>query len=115
MANLHSGITRRRRFALVDLTPAPSELVKPPRVKESPVNLECRHVQTVRLPHVDAGTANHIVIGEVIGVHIDDEVLVDGIVDERKLAPMARLGYLNYTRLGDVHAKPFPTWPPKTE
>lgn len=100
-------------FALVGLTPVPSEIVKPARVKESPVQLECQHVQTVRLPHDELDTANHVVIGKVVGIHIDDSVLVDGIVDERKLAPMARLGYLNYTTLSEVHAKPFPTWPPK--
>lgn len=102
-------------FALVGLTPVPSEIVKPPRVKESPAHLECRHVQTVRLDHDDPNTANHIVIGKVVGVHIDDAVITDGIVDEQKLEPMARLGYLNYTRIREVHTKPFPTWPPKSK
>ncbi|MEE8307208.1 MAG: flavin reductase family protein [Gammaproteobacteria bacterium] len=100
-------------FELTGLTPIPSTLVKPPRVKESPVHLECRHVQTVRLPHEDANNANHIVIGKVVGIHIADSVIVDGIVDEMRLEPMARLGYLNYTRLTEVHDKPFPTWPPE--
>ena len=99
-------------FELTGLTPIASRLVRPPRVKESPVHLECRHVQTVRLPHEDADNANHIVIGKVVGIHIDDSVIVDGIVDETRLEPMARLGYLNYTRLTEVHSKPFPTWPP---
>jgi len=100
-------------FELTGLTPIPSTLVKPPRVKESPVHLECHHVQTVRLPHKDPDNANHIVIGKVVGIHIDDSVIVDGIIDEMRLEPMARLGYLNYTRLTEVHSKPFPTWPPK--
>ncbi len=99
-------------FKLTGLTPIASRLVRPPRVKESPVHLECRHVQTVRLPHEDADNANHIVIGKVVGIHVDDSVIVDGIVDETRLEPMARLGYLNYTRLTEVHSKPFPTWPP---
>ena len=100
-------------FDLAGLTAIPSTVVDPPRVEESPVNLECRHVQTIRLPHVDPTTANHIVIGKVVGIHIDDSVLVDGMVDEHALEPMARLGYLNYTRVTEVHTKPFPTWPPK--
>ncbi len=100
-------------FELAGLTPVPSTLVRPPRVKESPVHLECRHVQTVRLPHVDANAANHVVIGRVVGVHIDDKVLKDGLVDYAKLTPMARLGYTDYTRITEVHTKPFPTWPPK--
>lgn len=102
-------------FELTGLTPIASTLVRPPRVKESPVHLECRHVQTVRLPHEDADNANHIVIGKVVGIHIDDSVIVDGIVDETRLEPMARLGYLNYTRLTEVHSKPFPTWPPASK
>ncbi len=99
-------------FELAGLTPTASTIVSPPRVKESPVHLECRHVQTVRLDHEDSSTANHLVIGKVVGIHIDDSVIVDGLVDERKLEPMARLGYLNYTRVTEVHTKPFPTWPP---
>jgi flavin reductase (DIM6/NTAB) family NADH-FMN oxidoreductase RutF len=102
-------------FELAGLTPRPSELVKPPGVKESPVHLECVHVQTVRLPHSDPSNANHVVIGRVVGIHIDDAVIVDGIVDEARLEPMARLGYLNYTRLTEVHSKPFPTWPPEAD
>ncbi len=102
-------------FELAGLTPIQSTVVKPPRVGESPVHLECTHVQTIRLPHTDCSTANHVVIGKVVGIHIDDAVLVDGIVDEAKLAPMARLGYLNYTRVTEVHTKPFPTWPPPDE
>lgn len=102
-------------FELAGLTPIQSTMVKPPRVGESPVHLECTHVQTIRLPHTDPGTANHVVIGKVVGIHIDDAVLVEGIVDEAKLAPIARLGYLNYTRVTKVHTKPFPTWPPTDE
>lgn len=97
-------------FELTGLTPIPSKMVSPPRVKESPVHLECRHTQTIRLPHVDQNNANHIVIGKVVGVHIDDTVIKDGLVDEMKLEPMARLGYLNYTRLTEIHSKPFPKW-----
>lgn len=99
-------------FELAGLTPIASTLVAPPRVAESPVHLECAHVQTIRLPHVDIHNANHVVIGKVVGVHIDESVINDGIVDELALQPMARLGYLNYTRLTEVHSKPFPTWPP---
>ena len=99
-------------FALTGLTPVPARLVAPPWVKESPAHLECRHVETVRLPHTDPDSANHIVIGRVVGVHIDDSVLVDGLVDQLRIEPMARLGYTGYTRVTEVHAKPFPTWPP---
>ncbi|MSO99305.1 MAG: flavin reductase family protein [Rhodospirillaceae bacterium] len=102
-------------FGLTGLTPIASQLVKPPRVKESPVHLECKLVQIVRLPHTNPDSANHIVIGKVVGVHIDDSILVDGKVDYAKITPMARLGYTDYTRVGEVFTKPFPKWPPTSE
>ena len=100
-------------FELTGLTPAPSKIVSPPRVKESPVSLECQHIQTIRLPHEDGLTSNNIVIGKVVGIHIDDSVIEGGIVSEKKLEPMTRLGYLNYTRITEVYNKPFPRWPPE--
>lgn len=112
----HSSIPAPRdvdEFELTGLTPAASKIVAPPRVKESPVSLECQHVQTITLPHEDGLTSNNIVIGKVVGIHIDDSVIENGIVNEKKLEPMARLGYLNYTRITEVYNKPFPKWPPK--
>ena len=78
------------------LTPAPCRLVKPPRVAESPVALECRWLQTVPLKPLD-GEANHfLVLGQVVGVHIDDRFIVDGIVDTAAMRPIARAGYREY-------------------
>jgi len=99
-------------FELTGLTPVASQLVKPPRVKESPAQLECRVVQIVTLPHTDPTSLNHIVIGRVLGVHIDDTILKDGLVDYARIQPMARLGYADYTRVSEVFSKPFPKWPP---
>ena len=78
-------------MVLAKLTPAPSRLVKPPRVAESPVALECRYLQTVQLP----GTYR-LVIGEVVGVHIDERFIKDGRVNTAALRPIARLGYSEY-------------------
>jgi flavin reductase (DIM6/NTAB) family NADH-FMN oxidoreductase RutF len=100
-------------FDVTGLTPVPSELVKPPRVAESPAHLECRMTEIVQLPHPMEGRFNHIVIGAVVGVHIDDQFLKDGLVDQEKLQTMARLGYRDYTRVSEVHTKPFPSWPPQ--
>ena len=90
-------------MTLAGLTPAPCRMVKPPRVAESPVAFECRYHQTVELP-AKAGSSEHyaIVIGQVVGVHIDDEVIVDGRVDIRRLRPIARLGYMDYTVVDSV-------------
>ncbi|MEK9796662.1 MAG: hypothetical protein VW713_07955, partial [Alphaproteobacteria bacterium] len=42
---------------------------------------------------------SHMVIGQVVGIHIDDEVITDGIVDVRKMELIARLGYLDYAKI----------------
>ena len=84
-------------MAMAGLETAPSQLVKPPRVKDSPIHLECRHYQTVELPSTRPGCANLVVIGEVVGVHIDDGILTDGMVDITKFRLIARLGYNDYT------------------
>jgi flavin reductase (DIM6/NTAB) family NADH-FMN oxidoreductase RutF len=83
-------------FQLAGLTPAPSRLVKPPRVKESPVALECRHWKTIELPGGEARASYSVVFGQVVGIHIDDAFIRDGLVDTGALQPIARLGYREY-------------------
>jgi len=78
------------------LTPISSINVKPKRVTESPVHFECKYHQTVELPGKDG--FHHVVIGQVIGIHIKDEFITDdGIVDVLKMKVIARLGYNDYT------------------
>jgi flavin reductase (DIM6/NTAB) family NADH-FMN oxidoreductase RutF len=90
-----SGVDEMRA---VGLTPAPSRLIRTPRVAESPINIECKYYTTVVLPGEDAHTNHHLVIGKVIGVHIKDEFLTpEGKIDVVKIRPLARLGYLDYT------------------
>ena len=86
-------------FPIAGVTAAPSLLVKPPRVKESPVALECRYVQTVDLPPATPGGAPgyHVVFGLVVGIHIDDKLIKDGFVDIGAALPIARLGYMDYS------------------
>jgi len=70
--------------------------VKPPRVKASPIALECEYLQTVHLPPTKTGNPNNVVMGEVIGIHLSEGIVVDGIIDVHKVKPLARLGYLDY-------------------
>jgi flavin reductase (DIM6/NTAB) family NADH-FMN oxidoreductase RutF len=80
--------------ALAKLDMAPSRKVKPPRVARAPVALECLHSQTVQLK--SSGGRIHgyeMVIGEVVNIHIDDAVIVDGMIDMARIRPIARLGY----------------------
>lgn len=88
---------------LAGLTQAPSKLVAPPRVKESPAAFECRYWRTVTLPgHDDEPGTHSIVLGKVVGVHIDDAAITDGKVDVTKLKPLARLGYGDYAVIDEV-------------
>ncbi len=89
-------------MALAGLTPAPSKLVKPPRVAESPINLECKVLQFVDLPSDDPESKNTAVFGHVVGIHIADSVLRDGLVDTAKIKPVARLGYMEYAVIREV-------------
>lgn len=82
-------------FELAGLDKAPSRLVKPPRVAASPVAFECTYLQTVELPPSN-GAPNLVVFGQVIGIHIDDDVIQDGKVDVTGFKPIARLGYNDY-------------------
>jgi flavin reductase (DIM6/NTAB) family NADH-FMN oxidoreductase RutF len=89
---------------LAGLTPEPSTLVKPPRVKESPVALECRYWRTIELP-VEKGhetKRGSVVFGQVVGVHIDDSIIKDGRIDTLAFKPVARLGYSEYTTTDNV-------------
>jgi len=78
------------------LTPAPSRLVRPPRVAEAPIHLECRLWRIITLPSPDPKVPNDLVVGEVVGIHIDDALIKDGRVDIVAAKPIARLGYSEY-------------------
>jgi len=89
-------------FALAGLEALPSHVVKPPRVAGAPAHLECKHLQTVTLPADDPASPNAMVLGLVVGIHIDDAILTDGLVDMAKFRPIARLGYMDYTVVDNV-------------
>ncbi len=83
-------------MALAGLDPAPARLVRPPRVAASPAQLECTRHETVALPSNRPDWPNTVIIGLVVGIHISDEILTDGMVDMSKFRPLARLGYMDY-------------------
>jgi len=86
---------------LAGLTLKPSLKVKPPRLAETPVNMECKVLQIV--PLGKGSIAGNLVIGEVLVMHIDDRVLDDkGRMDPRKLGTIARLGSDYYCRTTDL-------------
>lgn len=84
-------------FEKTGLTPLPADLVKPFRVKESPVHLECK-VKEI-LPLGDRGGAGHLIICEVVRMHVDEAVLDEnGRIDPHKIDLMGRMGRAYYVR-----------------
>jgi flavin reductase (DIM6/NTAB) family NADH-FMN oxidoreductase RutF len=84
-------------MSAVGLEPAPSVLVKPPRVKASPCALECKWLQTVRLTDLDNQPApRFIAFGQVVGIHIDERYIKDGLLDTAAMKPISRAGYQEY-------------------
>jgi flavin reductase (DIM6/NTAB) family NADH-FMN oxidoreductase RutF len=82
-------------FTLSGLTPAPSRLVAPPRVLESPVNFECRLSQLIQLKAASGALVETwLVLGEVVAVHIDRTLLKDGVYDTAAAHPILRAGKL---------------------
>ena len=67
-----------------------------PMVKASPIKFECQHYSTIRLPGNPPMGAVDVVIGRVIGIHIDKSILTDGKIDLGKVQPIARCGYHQY-------------------
>ncbi len=84
-------------LALAGLNTEESVLVKPPRIREAPINMECELFQEINLPCTLENSINTTIIGKVLGIHIKDEVLTDGMIDLSKIKPLARLGYNQYT------------------
>jgi flavin reductase (DIM6/NTAB) family NADH-FMN oxidoreductase RutF len=88
-------------FDHAGLEMAPSRMVEPPRVAASPVALECKVTETLTLTDIDGNrTDRHLVIGQVVGVHVDERFVKDGILDVTAIRPIARCGYTaDYTVL----------------
>lgn len=85
-------------FRHAGLETAPSRLVKPPRVARSPAALECKVTQTIRLTDKDGKDAARVlVLGQVVGMHIDERFVKNGRVDAVAMQPIARCGYDEYT------------------
>ncbi|MGH6665632.1 MAG: flavin reductase family protein, partial [Pseudolabrys sp.] len=101
-APLARGVNEMTRAGL---EPTPSRIVRPPRVKASPCALECRLVKVVSVETADgAPLDNYVVLGEVIGVHIDERYIVDGRLDTAAVKPIARCGYDEYAVVESVFA-----------
>ncbi len=86
-------------FEQAGFTPQPSDKVLPPRVKESPVNMECKLMEIIHIGPEEPGGGS-LVIGEVICFHVADDLINDGRIDTGLLKPVGRLAGVEYTTLG---------------
>lgn len=87
---------------LAGFSTLPSEKIKPPRIAESPANLECRLHR-----EMDLGSTV-FVVGEILCAHVRDTVLTEGRVDPAKLRPIGRLGGDGYCYVHEIFHLPRP-------
>ena len=99
-------------FEYAGFTPVESDLISPPRVQESPINLECKLVQVVEVGNEGPGGAA-LVIGEVVRFHVADFLYENGRIDIGLLKPIGRLAGNEYTTLGKRFGLDRKPWPPE--
>jgi flavin reductase (DIM6/NTAB) family NADH-FMN oxidoreductase RutF len=98
-------------FDYADLIMAPSRLVAPPRVAAAPAALECRVTEILRPKALDGTPTSAVVVaGEVVGVHIDDAFLNDGMFDIVRAGNVGRLGYMDYASVSETFSMRRPRW-----
>jgi flavin reductase (DIM6/NTAB) family NADH-FMN oxidoreductase RutF len=108
-AEFNASVSEPQRLGL---EMSPSHQVRPPRVARSPVALECRYAKSVDLVGSNGQhSPSSIVIGEVVGIYISDDAIVDGRVDVTRMRPLARLGYMDYCVVDRLFAIARPTAP----
>lgn len=93
----------------IGLTPISSALVKPPRLRESRIHFECRLHQMLTLGNP---AASDLIIGEVVHVHVEDELYQHGRIDIRGLSPVSRLAGHTYGTIGETFDIPRPVYQP---
>jgi flavin reductase (DIM6/NTAB) family NADH-FMN oxidoreductase RutF len=98
------------RYAGLELEPAVE--VRAPRIKGSPVHMECRRHQIIPFGIADGrSNPSYFVVGEVVRLHVADAVLADGRVDPLALAAAGRMGGPLYTRTRELLRYDRPQWP----
>ena len=97
-------------FEYAGLSKAPSDRVRPPRVAESPVQLECVCGRKIELETDDEEDPNTVIFGKVVGVHIDDRFIVEGRVNTVAMEPIGRLGYTDYVKVAELFSMDRPRW-----
>jgi len=96
-------------FKHARLESAPSRLVRPPRVAATPAAFECRVTEVVKLKDLDGSdSGRRLVLGRVVGIHVDERFVRQGRVDSAAMRPIARGGYDEYSVVEQVFSMPRP-------
>lgn len=110
--NISSGALAagESEFEAAGLEAAPCRIVKAPRVAASPASLECRVAQSFQLKDASGrALEGWMIIGEVVGVHIDEAYLREGRFDTQAAVPLARCGYRDYAAVTEMFEALRPT------
>lgn len=98
-------------FRIAGLTAKPGRMVDAPYVAEAYAVLECRVTKRFEAKGLDdEASGSFVVIGQVVGIHIDEAAIRDGRLDMATVAPMARLGYMDYADAAETFEMRRPDW-----
>ena len=101
-------------FKLCKLKKRKSKIVKPPSIAESPVNLECRLLKKINLKTKASNKdQNKMIIGEVVGIYIDDKLIKGGKVNSLAMRAISRMGYAEYSEVNSKFLMTRPKWDQK--
>ena len=89
-------------FKLTNLAYSQGKYVDAPYVKDSPAALECKYWKTIDMPGANRskGTGTYVILGQVVGIFINDSFIKEGLFDASEARPIVRLGYMNYGVVG---------------
>ena len=100
-ANAPTGVSEFEHYGIEQ---APSKIIAPPRVAKANAALECKVTSVIETNDIEGNlTGAVIIIGQVVGVHLNDEVLRDGRFDVNLAEPVSRLGYMDFGLTSDLH------------
>lgn len=88
-------------FVYAGLEKKSSEKISAPLVAGAPAHFECKLVQSMFIPGATPEAGTYLLIGEVVVIHIDDACLTNGMMDIKKINPLARMGYIDFTVVRD--------------
>ncbi len=98
-------------FEYASLSKAPGKLVKCPRVAGAYAALECKLVDVINPLDIDGNRSeNHMIIGQVVGIHIVEEAIRDGRFDVTIAKPVSRLGYMDFATVDEIYAMQLPKY-----